>query len=66
MSSLYLPDNSIVAIVDFDNVLGDYFDISNQGSLVSAINDLINECLKIHEGEFLLIRFYGGWYSVGL
>lgn len=65
MSSFYLPDNSIIAIVDFDNVLGDFFDISNQDSLTSAINDLINECLKLHDGDFLLIRFYGGWYSGG-
>ncbi|MCR9249411.1 MAG: hypothetical protein NXI20_03275 [bacterium] len=66
MSSQYLPEDSIVAIVDFDNVLGDYFDIENQTSLISAINEIISVCLKVHETDFILIRLYGGWYNNGL
>ena len=66
MTRSYLPDNTIVAVVDFDNVLGDYFDVSNYELLISSVNGIIQEIAKFSDGEFYIVRLYGGWYSSGI
>ena len=59
----FIPENTAVAIVDFDNILGEYFDLDNISPLTKALNSLISKSIESVEVDYCLIRLYGGWYS---
>lgn len=62
----YIPNNTAIAIVDFDNVFGDYFNLENHGVFINKINKIISSIIEnSSEIEYCLLRLYGGWYEDG-
>ena len=59
----FIPENTAVGIVDFDNILGEHFELNNTNTLTIALSSLISKSIESVEVDYCLIRLYGGWYS---
>ena len=58
-----MRENTVVAIVDFDNVMGYHSDLNNTNKLTTTINNLITKSIHNDKVDYCLIRLYGGWHS---
>ena len=62
----YIPENTAIAVVDFDNVVGDFFEVNEVGILTSIVNNIINVTIgNDNQVENCLVRLYGGWFFEG-
>lgn len=59
----FIPENTAVGIVDFDNILGEHFELNNTDGLTIVLSGLISKSIESVEVANCLIRLYGGWYS---
>lgn len=60
----YIPKNSSIAIVDFDNFV-EYSKTNSESEFTGMINEILSTMLD-DENDYYLIRIYGGWYSQGI
>ena len=59
-----IPVNSVVAVVDMDNVFSGELTSKNRSVLISILNDILSIILEnSNEVDNIVIRLYGGWYS---
>lgn len=61
----HIVSGTVVLIIDFDNVLGDYFNVSETENLIQAIDALIRFIHSESPADYYLIRLYGGWMTNG-
>lgn len=59
----FIPENTAVGIVDFDNILAEHFELNNTNGLTVVLSSLISKSIESVEVDYCLIRLYGGWYS---
>lgn len=59
----YISNDTGVAIVDFDNILGDFFDFNNKEALIHAINYILKITYENCGTSNYLIRLYSGWMT---
>lgn len=62
-----LQDNTIVALIDFDNFYREVQQYQNVAVLIHEFNRIVGEALEINAmTEHVIIRLYGGWMENGL
>lgn len=64
ISAKYIPQNTAVGIVDFDNYVEDYSVLNSDSEFNHLINCIIPKVIE-NNTDYILIRFYGGWYNNG-
>jgi hypothetical protein len=67
MTLFETASNSVVAMVDFDNIYPHHIQEEDLSSLTHDINTLIESALSMcQDASSILIRFYGGWFEEAL
>jgi len=61
----HIPNGAGIGIVDFDNVLGDFFDVNNSELLISSINTLLRIVHDSCPSDYYVLRLYSGWMQNG-
>ena len=63
-TSKYIAENTTVGIIDFDNYVEDHSILNSESEFNLLINEILSKIVDEHT-DYILIRFYGGWYNNG-